>query len=155
MIEGLEIRVLDQDDLPYVLSSWRESHKAAPKVDKMLWSQYKIKFGGLFRELLTREKVIGAYRNLELLGFLVTSPGKRINVLHWVQCKFQDTSGTNLRRQGVMTALLDAADLGQRFIYTLRARKEPGRKSFDETLVAMLATRGQTAVFTDLLEWIK
>ena len=153
----VEIATLRQEDLPYVLSSWRESHKQAPGVDHVPWVYYKAKYGAIFRELLSSpaSKLLGAYGDeSELLGFLVATPGRRISVLHWVQVKFKDASGQSLRRHGIMTELLAAADLGSRFIYTLKGRRERGH-SFDETLVKTLASRGQTAVYTPLLEWVK
>ncbi len=158
MIEGLEIRTLDQDDLPYALSSWREGHKQAPKADRMPWVYYKAKYGPIFRGLLESPTslLLGAYigDQPELLGFLVATPGKRISSLHWVYTKFKNAEGVSLRRHGVMTELLSAADLGPRFIYTLLGRRESGH-SHDETLVRTLAARGQVAVYTPLLEWIK
>lgn len=153
MIPDLEIRPLAQEDKPYALSSWRESHKQAPGASRMPWSFYKQKYGLIFRELLDRDLTLGAYIGDVLLGFLVASPGKRITTLHWVQVKFE-VSGQAVRRRGVMTALLEAANLGDKFVYTLKGQKRKGG-SFDETLVTTLAERGQTAVYTPLIDWIK
>ena len=55
-----------------------------------------------------------------------------------------------------------AAELGPRFIYTLRARRDRAQlpdgsrtKSLDETLVASLRARGVSATYVPLKEWLK
>lgn len=119
----------------------------------MSWHAYKKTFGVMFSKLLDDPDTLklGAYENEKLLGFLVSTPGKRVNTLHWVQVKF-DIDGTKLRRRGVMNALLSAADLGKRFVYTLRARKVK-TQTLDEILSEKLLTQGVTATFVPLQEW--
>mgnify|MGYP001571226045 FL=1 len=156
------IRTLATADRGYVLSAWRSAHKQSPKCDNVPWSYYKYAWGTLIQKIVDdpATKMLGAYADDKLLGFLVMSPGKRVHTLHWVGVKFE-LDGEKLRRRGLMTALLEAADLGSRFIYTLHARRDRAKrpdgtmtKSLDETLVQTLADKGVVAVYNPLKEWL-
>lgn len=157
------IRNLDPEDVGYALVSWRESHKAAPGADSMPWSYYKHAYGSLFQKILNdpASRLLGAYdEDNKLLGWLAMSPGRSVNTLHWVHVKYE-LSGTKLRRRGLMYSLIEAADLGPRFIYTLRARrkKSPGDetiKTFDEILArVLLRDKNMVATYVALKEWVK
>jgi hypothetical protein len=166
---ALDIRPLESDDVGYALAAWREGHKKSPGLDRVPWSYYKHEYGTLFEKVLNdpATRLLGAYAKglansagmQPLVGWLVMTPGKRVSAVHWVHVKHK-LEGTRLRRQGIMTALLDAADLGSRFIYTLRARRDRATlldgtktKSLDESLVAALRVRGVSATFVPLKEW--
>lgn len=156
-MSDIDIRTLDEADMAYALVSWRESHHESPQAKRMPWPYYKERYGRVFEKLLVEGRCLGAYSatgNNELFGFLVMSPGKRVNTLHWVQTKFKDTAGTLLRRRGIMTELLNAADLGKRFAYTLRARKKDG-VTLDETIAKKILERDIVATYIPLLDWIK
>lgn len=163
MIDNIDIRPLDATDIGYALSSWRESHKQAPGVDKVPWTYYKREYGAVFSALLNGGAVaLGAYRGAELLGFLIVTPGKRVHSLHWVQVKFRDAAGQKLRRRGLMSQLIDAAELGERVVYTLRGARrvavgDDGArvKSLDEPIVAWLRSRGTAAAYVPILDWVK
>lgn len=150
------VRELDEADMAYALVSMRESHHQSPGVKRMPWIYYKERYGKLFEKLISEGVTLGAYDPLDggnLFGFLVMTPGKRVNTLHWTQVKFKDRAGTLLRRRGIMTEMLRAADLGSRFAYTLRGRKEKG-KTLDEIIQAKLFERGTVATYIPLLEWL-
>jgi len=161
MSEEIDIRLLDPKDYSYARACWRESHKQAPGVDRLPWAFYKQQYGQLFEDITVVEstRMLGAYRDNEILGWLCMTPGKRIHTLHWVHVRFKDAAGTELRRRGLMGELLDQAQLGTRFIYTLRGRRmsknKDGFKSLDELLVKRLADRGVIAAYEPLLQWIK
>jgi hypothetical protein len=159
------IRALDPGDVGYALYSWREGHKKAPGADRMPWSYYKDTLGHAFEKLLNdpTSKLLGAYSEDDgtLLGWLISTPGKRVHTLHWVHVK-HTLEGQRIRRNGVMMALIEAAELGPRFVYTLRARRDRARlpdgnytKSLDESLVAALRAKGVTPTFVALKEWLK
>lgn len=156
------IRKLDADDRGYALFTWRESAKKAPGLDRLPWSYYKDAVVPDFERLLDAAVVHGAYTDdSKLVGWLAMTPGKRVQSLHWVYVK-HELDERRMRRRGIMTALLDAAELGSRFIYTLRARRDRAvlpdgstTKSLDETLVAALRARGVIATFVPLKEWLK
>jgi len=160
----MQIRLLDLTDKGYALASWRESHKAAPGVHRVPWSFYKHEYGEIFAQIINAPttKLLGAYAtNDKLLGWLAMTPGKRVHTLHWVQVKFE-LDGIRMRRRGIMTELLNAAELGPRFVYTLHARRDRVRlpdgsmsRSLDESLVAALQARGIVAAYTPLKEWVK
>lgn len=146
------IRDLDPDDYGYALASWRETHHDAPGIKHYPWKFYKREYGDRFAKLIDDESNIrlGAYdAGGSLLGWLVATPGKRVDTLHWVHVKH----GGNARRIGVASALLAAADLGKSFVYTLKSKKVSGTP-LDETLVAALRRRGITASYVPLLEWL-
>jgi hypothetical protein len=158
------IRKLDAADVGYALFSWRESAKKAPEYDRVPWDYYKDAIVPTFQKLLETGVVLGAYDGVGsyglLHGWLAMSPGKRVHAVHWCHVK-HSVDDVRTRRAGTMTALLNAADLGSRFIYTLHARrlmrdereKHPGVKTLDELLVAALRERGVTATYISLKEW--
>lgn len=160
----MNIRPLDKVDYGYALFTWREGHKKAPGVSRMPWSYYKDTLGYAFEKILddTQNRVLGAYTDDgKLLGWLAMTPGKRVHAVHWVHVK-HELDGEKIRRRGAMTALLDAAQLGKNFVYTLRARRDRAllpdgstSKSLDESLVAALRKKGVTATFVNLKDYLK
>jgi hypothetical protein len=162
----MEIRQLDADDVGFALTSWRESHKPSPGADRVPWSYYRHEWGAKFNAILndTATTMLGAYSHDDkLVGWLAMTPGKRVKTLHWcyVKWKLDDKS---MRRRGVMTALLEEADLGRNFVYTLRARRlykderataPVGAKSLDEIIVQALREKGQNAAYISLKEWLR
>lgn len=164
----MNIRKLDEADFGYALFSWRESAKKAPEYDRVPWGYYKDAVVPTFQKLLETGVVLGAYAsdaahpNESLHGWLAMTPGKRVHTVHWAHVK-HEVAGARTRRRGTMLALLNAADLGARFVYTSRARrlmrdereKQPGVKTLDELLVAALREKGVTATYVSLKEWSK
>lgn len=159
----MNVRNLDEDDYGYALAAWREGSHKAPGHARLPWSYFKDTMVPLYKRLLDDPSsvVLGAYSHEEkLLGWLVMTPSKRVNTVHWVHVK-HELDGKPMRRRGVMTALLDAANLGSRFAYTLHGRlldredRQGGAKSLDEILVAALRARGVTATYVPLKEWLK
>ena len=160
------IKPIEARDRGYVLFSWREGAKRAPSLHRLPWSYFRdttcYAFGQILDDPATR--VLGAYTDDsdegKLLGWLLMTPGKRVSTVHWIHVK-PELDGVQTRRRGTMTALLEAADLGPRFIYTLHAKRARAplpdgstSKSLDETLVAALRARGITATFVALKEWM-
>lgn len=154
----MKIRDLDDEDVAYALSAWRESHKQSPGCDRVPWGYYKHAWGALISRVLEDDDTVklGAYNDEdELLGFIVYTPSKRVDVLHWIHVKYK-IGDAPVRRQGVAEALFNHADLGKRFVYTMRGRrgKFPGKaKSLDEVLVAKLLERGIVATYVSLKDW--
>ncbi len=157
------IRPLAAGDAGYALSSWREGNKASPKNDRVPWSYYRATVGVDMARVINdpSTKLLGAYAGATLLGWLAFTPGKRVHTLHWAHVKFQ-LENERLRRRGIMTALLAAAELGKRFIYTCQARRDRKKledgsmtKSLDESLAQHLRGTGVTAVYEPLKEWLK
>lgn len=153
---AVHVTELAAEDVGYALASWREAHHQTPNVSRIPWPAYKQLYGQQFERILRDpgSLTLGAYTDDELVGFLAATPGKRVDVLHWVQVKFKNRSGEHIRRRGVMTALLEAAELGDRFVYTLRARRD-GKRTLDDILADKLAARGVVAVYSPFREWLK
>lgn len=153
----VEVKPLESVDKPYALTSWRESHHQGAMMKGIPWPVYKREYGTLFWELLNHSTslVLGAYRKSDdqLMGFLVATPGKRIDVLHWVSVRHTDKGGEKVRRQGIMMALINAADLGTRWIYTLKGRNH-NDSSLDEVLAKKLSAKGITPVYVPLHQWL-
>lgn len=153
------VRSLEDADKPYVLASWRESHKQSPGCDKVPWRYYKYEYGESIAKLLDDPTTVklGAYGDDTLAGYLIMTPGKRVNTLHWIQTRFE-IAGNNVRRRGIMTLLISEAGLGKSFVYTLRGRRikrVPGKKSLDEVLADWLLARGVVATYVPLKDWLK
>lgn len=158
MSDFVEIAELHAVARPLVLASWRESHKQSPTASRMPWQMYKRTYGDVFSRLIDDKStlMLGAYLdNDELAGFLVATPGKSVDTLHWVSTRFKSAAGALLRRRGVMSKLIAAANFGPRFVYTLRARREPGHRTLDVLLAKVLAERGQAAGYVALTEWMR
>lgn len=157
----MNIRPLDADDVGYALSVWQEAHKTSPSCRRAPWWAYRQEFGTLLRRIVDDPTTVmlGAYDNADrLLGFLVMTPGKRVHTLHWCQVKRKLGDERVLDRRRIFLDLLEAADLGPRFVYTLRGprvTKVAGVRSLDELLVNDLRARGVTATFVALKEWLK
>lgn len=147
-----QIRELHPDDFGYALTTWRESHKPATR--GVPWSVYKYMYGAEFEKIL-RDRgtlALAAYApDNAVLGYLVASPGKSVDTLHWTHTRRLHGAGAYCRRQKVMTELIRAASFGDRYIYTLRARKKLDKKLAEYTLAAGL---GQ-AIYVPLKEWLK
>lgn len=148
-----------ESDLPYCLGSWSESHKLTPGHQRMPWGLYKQHAVPELRSKLAASTVLVAHAGGELVGWLAMSRGRRVHACHWVHTRYRvGQDGEPLRRRGVMTALLAAADLGSRFIYTHRGplpRHGKGKTTSDEWITRKLAERGVFATFVPYQEWIR
>lgn len=149
------------DDLPYVRNSFAEGHKGAPGVASMTWRPYKQYIVPVLNRVLAQPGVElrAAYLGQELVGWLALSRGGRVDTIHWVHTKYQTReSGESMRRRGVMTALIDSAELGNRIVYTWRgayATSNRDKRTVDERLVTWLAKRGQHAAYVPWEDWIQ
>jgi hypothetical protein len=150
------IAATDEADRPFVRSTWRESHKQSPKCDRMKWPAYKATHGRDIDEILAREdtKTLGAYdAEGRLLGWIAWTPGK-VPTLHYVYTR-HDLDGVKLRRLGVATALLEAAQLGKRVAYTHHGSKRQRGEPLDEMLVAWARAQGVTAFYVEAREFLR
>lgn len=155
------IRPLRDEDRGYALTAWSEAHKTSPGCARAPWFAYKIEYVSMFKKIIDDPTTVmlGAYDGVDqLLGFLVMTPGKRVDTLHWCQVKKKIGDQRVPERRDLFFRLLEAADLGPRFAYTLkgpRCRKETGARSLDELLVADLRARGITATYVSMKEYLK
>lgn len=157
---AFEVRPLAEAEHVYVLGAWRNEHHNQPAVRAVPWSIYKRTYGLQFAQILRdpRTLALGAYApDGQCLGFLVATPGARVDVLHWVQVRYRDAAGRELRRRGIATALIRAAELGDRWIYTLRARRIRGKRvTLDTVLASALVGKGLgTATHVPIQDWLR
>jgi hypothetical protein len=160
---SMSIRPASPDDLAYVRSTWREGHKNSPGAERMRWPEFKATVGKQIDAVLASPgvQVLAAYAdNGRVIGWLAYTPGRSVSTVHWAHTRFE-LDGEPCRRRGVMTALLDRAELGKRFAYTFRGARRgggarrPGRGDpLDLTLAAWLRGRGVTAVYVPVEEFL-
>ncbi len=148
-------------EMPYVIGSWAESYKLTPKMQRMPWGVYKDIIIPELRAVLDRGdvEVLCAFNAAgEVVGWVAFTRGRRVSTIHWIHTRYRVGVGDELRRRGVATRLLDAAQLGNRLAYTFRGplprhRESGDRITADEPLVKALAQRGVTAVYVPYQEW--
>lgn len=161
---ALVIRPVRPEDLGYVLGSWKEAHKRAPKLVNMAWSTFNERVKPQLRACLERPdtELTGAYLDGMIVGWLACSRGRRVDVVHWVHTRFQlphyDGRVEEFRRRGIMRALFDAAHLQPRLAYTFRGpipKHRAGAKpqSSDEWIVRWLGRRGHAVTYVLYKEW--
>ena len=155
---------LQADELGYLRGSWAEAYKMAPKMGKLPWSAYKrIVVPELERVLSApdTELYIADMRG-SIVGWLALARGVRVDTIHWLHTRYRiGADGELLRRRGVMTQLLTAANTKRRIAYTFRGPEPRGRDrhvsrlTTDERIVRWLATRGESAAFVPYQEWAR
>lgn len=148
-------------DIGYCLGSWREALKTAKGNQRVPWGVFRRAVTPQLTDIINASEVLCATMGDAVVGWIAFQRGRLVNACHWVHTRYEDRSGALLRRRGIMTALFDAADLGERLIYTHRGglprhpRPEQKRQTTDEIVRRWLASRGVTAVHVPYQEWIK
>lgn len=155
------IRPLKEEDIGYALTSWAECHKTSPGCRRAPWWSYRREYVDLFKKIVDDPATVmlGAYDGADrLLGFLIMTPGKRVHAVHWCQIKRKLDGKLVPERRDLFFRLLEAAELGQRFVYTLRGPRvdaKTGAKSLDEILVNDLRAKGVAATYIPLKEYLQ
>lgn len=148
----------DDADLGYVRRSWLESYKHAPVMHRLPWPIYKQTAGRTIDLLLGRSdvKLLAAFEpDGKIVGWCAWSPGRAVSTLHWVYVR-QLIDEVPMRRRGVATALLDAAELGKVVVYTFHgARRHRGQPALDVPLSVWAKTRGVTATYAPVEEFLR
>lgn len=148
------------DDHAWMRNSFAEGHKNAPGVSSMSWRYYKQYVVPELNACLAAAETLAAYRIDGLvLGWLAISRGRRVDALHWVHTRYRyrDEPET-FRQRGVMTALVDAAGLKERLVYTWRAsypRHRSDGQTMDERLLPWLRGKGHHVTHMNWSEWKK
>jgi hypothetical protein len=152
------VRALDEADIGYAIKVWSEAHKTSPSCRRAPWWAYRLEYVEMFKKIVddAHTRMLGAYDEHDrLLGFLIMTPGKRVHTLHWCQVKRKLDDERVPDRRHIFDALIEAADLGSRFVYTLRGPRLDGGGSLDERLAADLRARGVSATFVALKDYLK
>jgi hypothetical protein len=156
----LSLRILPSADLPFVRATWAEGYKHSPRNTKLPWRVYKRQEIPEIDAILDRDdtQIIAAYLGSAVAGWLAFSKQWSIPAVHWVYTRASLERGApdTLRRRGIMTALLGAAQLGSRIVYTHKGPRGRGSPvTSDEWIVPWLAKRGVAAAFVSREEWIR
>jgi hypothetical protein len=152
-----EIRALGGAELPFVLSSWCQSHMRSPGQP---WGDlYRRHVAPTIERLLKREDVwiIGAFGQFKddpdaVLGWLAWTPGD-LPAVHYSYVRGA------LRKHGIFNALLRDAMVGRRMLVTSRGQlpKYTRRKgaTYDKKVIDALTKRGIATHYVDLTEWLE
>lgn len=156
----VSIRVVTSaEDLTYAAAKFSEDYKYSPEARGMSYATYKrLIVPDLCAAIRRRDtRVIGAYIGRHLVGFLAYQPGRRVTTVHWLRVRTglgRPPETTLLRKQRIATRLVDAAQLGDRIVYTHRGPRVRGSdETSDEWIARWLARRGQHAAFQSYQEW--
>ncbi len=159
---AFDIRPIADADRGYALDTWCESYKRSPDCAGMNWRMLKRHVKPELDAVLSRRdtRILSAYRDDDrMLGWIAFSKLWGVPALHWVHTRFSvEKGGEELRRRGIMTALLEAAALGDHWFYTFKGpAREFGndKRTSDEKLVEILRRRGVWATFNPYREWSK
>lgn len=137
----------DPGELAYIRSTFAEGYKqSSNRLDKLTWPDFKRLERPKLDAVLARADTQLLVADLEgmVAGWLAWTPGRRVDTVHWTHARHQ------LRKHGVMRALVDAAGLKARLVYTHR-----GAKRSDNWIVPWLGRRGINAAFVPMKEWIE
>lgn len=162
----IAIRPLSFDDHAYVRSTWLEGYKTSTSgFLRTPWPLYKQTIGRELAGIIGTAATLGAYRDDgSLAGWLAYSPGRSVDTVHWMYVRNQ------VRRRGVMAAIVAQAELGQRICYTHRgsrdvahrgrsqrspdaARSQGKGPTMDEPMADWLRAQGRSVVFVPFEEW--
>ncbi len=149
----LRIRSAVPGDLAYIRGSFSEGVKLSTRrLDDMPWPDFKRLERPRLYAVLARDdtRILVADHDGAIAGWLALVHGRRVDTVHWAHTRWKIGQGELLRKRGVMRALVDAAQLKSRLVYTHR-----GAKRSDEWIVPWLARRGVTAAFVPWKDWIE
>lgn len=153
----VELRSPVADDTGYMRETWAEGYKQSPEAHRLNWSLYKrLVRPQLYARLAAPDTlVIVAHHGDGIAGWVAYSPGRRTSALHWVHTRYE-LDDEPLRLRGVMTQLIDAAQLGQRVVMTHRgpfARHRGCGETSDKMISKWMLGRGQVASYIPYEEW--
>ena len=167
---------LSDADRGYVVRTWTDSfHRAEENYELTfkLWKPYqRAAIDHVLALPMTRVLVAhhdtaratsrdGADLGPAVLGWLVWTTGRGWPTVHYAYTRHA-LGDVDWRRRGVMSELVDAAELGSRVVYThkgehargsLRARSYYPRP-LDEEVAAWARRRGMAVAYVPLEEWI-
>ncbi len=144
------IRPMRPDELPWVLHSWSEGYKNAPKMSRKTWADYKLVDVPRLREAIARPDttVLVAADPLGIgVGWMAFACWPSIDVVHWVYVTMQH------RLRGVMSALL--AHLRGRIAYTHQAAIKRGHVRADVMITDLLRGQGKVVSHIPYRDWSK
>jgi hypothetical protein len=151
---AVRIRAAHRDDpteMGYVRGSFAEDYKeSSSRLAKLPWPDFKRLERPRLWAVIERDdtQLLVADHEGLIAGWLAWSRGPSVDTVHWTHTRWRVGKGELLRKRGVMTALMNAAQMKRHIAYTHR-----GARRSDEWIVPWLARRGVTAAFVSLKEW--
>jgi hypothetical protein len=151
------IRHVAGAELPFVLSSWTDSHMRSPGQP---WGDlYRKLSQPTIKELLNREDTwvlaaIGPYeaRPDAVLGWLAWTPGE-LPAIHYAYVRGA------LRKRGIFNALLKEAMVGRRMLATFRGQLPRYRKrktlTYDKKVIEAMERRGLAVAHVPIDQWLE
>lgn len=157
----VDLRASPGPDIAYIVGSWCEAYKHSPSCGRMPWPVFKRHVRPELEGVLHRSdtQLLTAYLGQHPVGWIAFAPGRRVSTVHWVHTRYcVGEGGACLRKRGIMTTLLGAAQLGDRIVYTHRGpypkhRHAGAKQTSDEWIVPWLRRRGVSAAYVPMSEW--
>jgi hypothetical protein len=160
------IGVSTADEWPYIATTWTDANHRSP----LHWRQpyrdvYRPRMQQTINALADQSRALVArLPSGRAVGWIVYSPGRSISTVHYVYARHM-LEDVPWRRRGLALALIDAAELGRRFVYTHKGEWRRGGKfargarsrwprPLDEELAEALQRRGVTAVYEPVERWL-
>lgn len=164
------------DDRSYIVRSWVDSfHRARANLKLTFRGGYKERQRQAIDRVLDAPgtRVLCAYSDTErvmrdgvdhgpaVLGWIVWTVGRGWPTVHYVFTRYE-LGQVKWRRRGVMSELVDAAELGPRVVYTHRGEYARGGlesrqrwpRALDEEVADWMRRRGMTVAYVPLGEWL-
>jgi hypothetical protein len=154
------IRPAHADEMPFVLRSWVEAHKRSPRGRRLNWAEYKTVARPEIVDCLARRdtRILVADVAGDVAGWIAYAPGRSLDAIHWITTRNRLRGpdglpvGETIRRRGVMSALVAAAALKPRAVYTFRGPKI-GPETIDLPIARWLASHGVIATHEPYARW--
>ena len=169
-----EIRIAPAplEALPYIRATWCESYHRSKEHAHRRFRTWKrgtlstidrVLGDPATRILIARSPEVETERHgPAIVGWIVWSPGRSISTVHYIYVR-HEVGGIEWRRRGIMTALVDAADLGRRIAYTHHGEARVGSywkpknlpRPLDEEIAEWLHEQGVTSVYEPIERWFE
>lgn len=165
----LRIAPAPNEALPYIRSTWCESYHRAPGNFHRRFRSWKrdalasidrVLSDSATQVLVATSPDVQTTYGPAIVGWIVWTPGRSVSTVHYVYTR-HEVGGIEWRRRGIMTALIDAAELGPRVVYTHCGEAKVGGhwkkrqlpRPLDEEIVEWIRKRGVTSVYEPIEEW--
>lgn len=159
------VRLVREDELPYVIHSWCEGYKNSPSCRRKLWPDYKAIDVPVLRAALARPDTTvlcaEADKPGRAVGWIAYARWPSIDAVHWIYVahQYRRARSRGLAPIGVMMALLAAAGLRKRIVYTHQAATHHHhtrlRTPADQRIAELLRADGAAVSYVPYQEWSK
>lgn len=148
----IAVRPMRTGERAYVIHSWSEGWKQSPAMRRKVWRDFKVLDIPRLDAALDRRDttVLMATIADRSIGYIVFARWPSIDAIHWLYVRKVNRSHDHV----VPTALLDAAALKSRIVYTHQGEVPGGaRLRDDQRMAAWLRERGNVVSYVPYEEW--